>query len=396
MNSNKHFKIYVVDDDRFFSGIIKNELERLDDVEVLTFYSETDFLNSLNENPDLVIIDYDLPNSNGIELLEEVRKGNSEMVCIILSEQNQTPLVLDAYKKKADRYIFKNENALIELVQNVRCFQEKNKLNKELYTLKNQLINNYKYECIIGESQVMKDMLNLMPRFEDIVIPVLLNGENGTGKELLAKTLHYTSNRSKRPFVSVNILGVPDHLIENELFGTDKGTYPNVKRSSGKLEEANGGTIFLDEIGAIPLRLQAKLLQILQENTFMRLGGSNQIKLNVKIVLATSRDLHREMHAGRFREDLYMRLQDFIIELPPLKVRGNDIVLLAQNFVRSFCEKHQLQYKSFGKDAIQSMMEYHWPGNVRELKYMVERAILVCDTDEIKSENLIFLTSRVA
>ena len=318
------------------------------------------------------------------------------MVCIILSEQNQTPLVLDAYKKKADRYIFKNENALIELVQNVRCFQEKNKLNKELYTLKNQLINNYKYDCIIGESQVMKDMLNLMPRFEDIVIPVLLNGENGTGKELLAKTLHYTSNRSKRPFVSVNILGVPDHLIENELFGTDKGTYPNVKRSSGKLEEANGGTIFLDEIGAIPLRLQAKLLQILQENTFMRLGGSNQIKLNVKIVLATSRDLHREMHAGRFREDLYMRLQDFIIELPPLKVRGNDIVLLAQNFVRSFCEKHQLQYKSFGKDAIQSMMEYHWPGNVRELKYMVERAILVCDTDEIKSENLIFLTSRVA
>lgn len=391
MNYDFTLKINVVDDDQFFSGVIKNQLENLDNIDVSIYHSGIEFLDSLKDNPELVVIDYDLPETNGIQLLEQVKRVNADTICIILSGQKEMSIVVDAYRKNADRYIIKNENALIELIQNVKEHQKKLKIKKELSNLKDLLIDNHKYSRIIGESSVMKEMFGLMSKVENIIIPVLITGQNGTGKELVAKALHYNSARNKRSYIPVNVAAIPDDLIESELFGSEKGAYTGAIKRPGKFEEANGGTIFLDEIGDMPLSLQAKLLRVLQENTVTRLGSSKQVKLDVKILSATNKDLWQEVQAGRFREDLYFRLQGFIIELPLLKDRGNDIILIAQEFVKSFCEKQGLPRKSFDNDAILAMMDYSWPGNIRELKSMVERAVLICETESIKSEDLVFL-----
>jgi len=230
-----------------------------------------------------------------------------------------------------------------------------------------------------------------MQKVENIKIPILVTGSNGSGKELVANALHYNSDRKRKAFVAVNVAAIPEDLIESELFGSEKGAFTGASKRVGKFEEAHKGTIFLDEIGELDLALQAKLLRVLQENKVTRLGGTKEISLDIKIISATNKNLWEEVQKGNFREDLYFRLQGFQIHLPALKDRGNDIILLAQHFIKTFADKQKSSEKQLHSLAIRKMLDYRWPGNVRELKSMVERAYLISEENMIQLDDLIFL-----
>lgn len=384
-------KVFIIDDDPFFGNITKTKLEQNQNLDVQLFLESKSFVKALGEAPDILVIDYDLPGTNGIQLLERIKEIHPDVITIFLSGQKELQVVVDAYKKGADRYIIKNENALIELEQNILFFQRNQMLKAQLFDLQNKVISEHRYENIIGDSPAMQQMFRLMQRVENVNIPVLITGQNGTGKEMVANALHYNSDRKRQPFVAINVAAIPEDLIESELFGSEKGAFTGASKRQGKFEEANNGTIFLDEIGEMPLNLQAKLLRILQENKVTRLGGSREISLDIKIISATNKDLWSEVQKGNFREDLYFRLQGFIIQIPALKDRDNDIVHLAKHFIQVFTKKQGLPEKSLSGDAICAMMNYSWPGNVRELKSMVERAVLICDSDVIDANDLIFL-----
>lgn len=396
MNSNHILKIFVVDDDPFFGKVVHKQLQSLENADISLFETAMDFSVALATQPDIVVVDYDMPIRNGIQLLEEVKRTNDDTFVIILSGQKDLSVVVDAYNKGADRYLIKDEKALVELKHNIENFRKSINTRVELNSLKDRLIDINRYDNIIGKSEVMQDMFHLMEKVKDINIPVLITGSNGTGKELVANALHYNSRRKRKAFVAINVAAIPEDLIESELFGSERGAFTGASKRSGKFEEANGGTIFLDEIGEMPFGLQSKLLRVLQENKVTRLGGKKEISLNIKIISATNKDLWKEVEAGRFRQDLYFRLQGFIIKIPDLRERGNDIIHLAKYFANEFCKKQKLDSKSFEVDAFRSMLDYHWPGNVRELKSMVERAVLISEGPMITAENLVFLKRHVA
>ncbi len=396
MNTNHTLKIFVVDDDEFFGTIVKSTLEREENIEVVLFTNANSFKQSLYLNPDLVIIDYDLPDTNGIEILKSVREFNPDLVSIILSGQKDLKVVVEAYKTGADRYIIKDENALVELIWNINTFRKNICLKLDYLALQNSVIENNKYQNIIGESPAMHRMFQLMSKVENVNIPVLINGENGTGKELVANALHYNSNRKRESFVAINVAAIPEDLIESELFGSEKGAFTGASRRPGKFEEAHKGTLFLDEIGDMPLPLQAKLLRVLQESKVTRLGGSKEIHLDLRVISATNKNLWEEVQAGRFREDLYFRLQGFIIQIPSLRDRENDILLIAKSIADSFSKRQNSENRLFSPEAIKSLMEYSWPGNVRELKSMIERAVLISDGTYITDNDLVFLERKAS
>jgi two-component system response regulator AtoC len=393
MTNDHILKVFVVDDDEFFGTIVKSKLEHEDNIDVTLFDNATDFLQSMHEHPDLVIIDYDLPDMNGIEILKKVNEFDPEIISLILSGQKDVTVVVDAYKNGTDKYIIKDENALIEMMYSVNNFRKSIQLKQDFLALQNAVIENNTYSNIIGKSSAMQKLFHLMSKVENINIPVLITGENGTGKELVANALHYNSNRKRQRFIAINVAAIPEDLIESELFGSEKGAFTGASRRSGKFEEAHKGTIFLDEIGEMPLGLQAKLLRVLQESKVTRLGGSKEIPLDIKVISATNKDLWKEVQAGRFREDLYFRLQGFIIQIPSLRDRENDILLIAKHVFEKFCASQRIETKSLSANAAKSLMEYNWPGNVRELKSMIERAILISDSKLILAEDLVFLDS---
>jgi DNA-binding NtrC family response regulator len=386
--------VFVIEDDEFFASLIHNKLNQEGDYDVKVFEYGKEALNNMNQQPDIVVIDYSLPDINGIDLLKKIKEINPEVSCVVLSGQKELQVVVEAYKIGAERYIMKDENAIIELCQNLSVISEKIQLKNEIESLKSQIIERNRYQNIIGQSPAMMNMFKLMQKVENIKIPVLVTGDNGSGKELVANALHYNSDRKRRPFVAVNVAAIPEDLVESELFGSEKGAFTGAVKRIGKFEEAHRGTIFLDEIGELDLSLQAKLLRVLQEKSITRLGGAKEISLDIKIISATNKNLWQEVQKGNFREDLYFRLQGFLIQLPPLRDRGNDIILLAQHFIKKFVDSQGLSNKNLDPQAIAKMLKYSWPGNVRELKSMVERACLICDGDTIEISDLIFLEQQ--
>jgi len=390
-------KILMVDDDEMFSLVISEALKLEDNIDFKLVSSANDFFTTLDHQTDVAIIDYNLPDKNGLEILVELKDRNSSVVPIILSGQEDLNVVVNSYKNGAHRYIIKNENATIELIQNIREVSKSIALQKELDALKNNVIEqNHRYKNIIGESVAIKKVFRLMEKVENINMPVLITGKNGTGKELIAQALHYNSDRKRKNFVAVNVAAIPEDLIESELFGHEKGAFTGANgKRIGKFEEANKGTLFLDEIGEMDMSLQTKLLRVLQEKKLNRLGGNKNIELSCRVITATNKNLWEEVQKGNFREDLYFRLQGFIIDLPPLKDRDNDIIILAKHFVHTFCKQQKMQEKEFSTEAITQMMNYSWPGNVRELKSMMERAVLISDVTTIEVDDLVFLEQQI-
>jgi DNA-binding NtrC family response regulator len=383
-------RIFVVEDNEFFANLIKQKLDN-DHREIHLFLNANDFRFQLHQNPDIVILDYNLPESNGIDLLKEIKNFNQEIKTILISGQDKVDVVIEAFENGAEEYIKKDDNALTLLELKIQKHSSTVNLRKEVDLLREQIIDRNKYSRIIGESQAILKVLRLIQKVEKTNMLALITGESGTGKELVASAIHYNSERRNKPFVAVNVAAIPEDLIESELFGHERGAFTGADtKRIGKFEEANEGTIFLDEIGEMDIHMQTKLLRVLQESRITRLGSNKEIPLNVRVIAATNKNLAQRVKDGKMREDLYYRLQGFLIHLPPLRERENDLLLLAKTMLQQFCSSNRLPVKSFSSDALKAMMNHPWSGNVRELKAFVERSVLISDEEVIEAEDLIF------
>jgi len=384
-------KIFVIEDDPIFGMIVKRALERENNNDVTVFQTGEDFFKQIHQNPDIVTIDYNLPGMTGLDILQKVKNYNKDIATVIVSGQEEVEVVVKAYSAGANGYIIKNSNAVVELSNTIKNLSVNVNLKKEVEELRSKVIDRHKYNNIIGESKAILKVLRYIQKVERSNIIVLVTGESGTGKELVARAVHYNSPRSRRPFVPVNMAAIPADLVESELFGHEKGAFTGaVGRRVGKFEESHRGTIFLDEIGEMDMNLQSKLLRVLQDNKIYRLGSNKEIQLDLRVIAATNKNLVQRVKEGKFREDLYYRLQGFLIPLPALRERGNDIILLARHFLRDFCKQNYLDSKTISKPALKALVNHTWPGNVRELKALIERAALISDEDEILVEDLIF------
>jgi DNA-binding NtrC family response regulator len=312
----------------------------------------------------------------------------------MVSGQEKIDVVIDTYRKGASDYIIKNDNALVNLENSVKTLFKTVYLKQENDSLKELVIDRNKYDKILGNSSSVLKVLRLIQKVEKSNIMVLVTGQSGTGKELVAKAIHYNSQRGRKSFVTVNMGAIPEDLIESELFGHEKGAFTDAReRRIGKFEEANEGTIFLDEIGEMDMMMQTKLLRVLQEKEVTRIGSNKSIKLDVRVIAATNRNLVQEVKEGKFREDLFYRLQGFLIHLPTLIERGDDVVLLSKNFLTDFCKENRMPNIQLSKEATKFLMDYKWPGNIRELKAVIERAAIMSENNTILPEDLVFVNS---
>jgi len=388
--TGKPFKIFVVEDSEWYNRLLVHTLSLNPDYEIKSFFTGKDFLNSLHESPDIVTLDYRLPDMTGLDLLKTIREENSDIQVILISEQGDIDTVVNLLKLGAYDYITKSDDIKDKLLNTVKNIREGIGLKKEISSLRKEIQKKYSFrQIILGESQAIKNVFELIDKALSTNITVSISGETGTGKELVAKAIHYNSKRKDKPFVTVNVAAIPSELIESELFGHEKGSFTDASsRRIGRFEEADGGTLFLDEIGEMELNLQSKLLRVLQEKEIVRIGSNKPVKTDCRIVVATNKNLKEEVKKGNFREDLYYRLLGLPIELPPLRDRQNDILVLARYFIENFCNENSIPVKKISAEAQKILMSYPFPGNVRELKSVIELAVTLSDMDEIQTENI--------
>jgi DNA-binding NtrC family response regulator len=360
------------------------------DYQVKKFHSAKDFLAALHETPDVVSLDYSLPDMNGDDLLTQIKELSPDSKVVIISGQEDVKVAIDLLKKGAYDYIVKDEDTKDRLWNTIQHLRENADLKKEIEVLKEEVARKYDFsKTMIGSSYVMKRVFTLIEKAVKTNITVSITGETGTGKEVAAKCIHYNSERRNRPFVAVNVAAIPKDLLESELFGHEKGAFTGaVSRRIGKFEEASKGTLFLDEIGEMDLSMQAKLLRALQEREITRIGSNEVVKLDVRIVVATHRNLIDEVKKGNFREDLYYRLLGLPIHLPPLRDRENDVLLIAKHYMDAFCKENKLSAKSISTDAKKKLLNHAFPGNIRELKSIIELATVMAEGNEIQAEHL--------
>ena len=383
-------KIFVVEDSEWYKKLLVHTLSLNPDYEIKSFDNGKDFLACLHEAPDIVTLDYRLPDINGLDLLKRIRQENPDIQVILISEQDDISVVVSLLKLGAYDYITKSENIRERLLITVQNIGKEIILKRELKVLRKEVQQKYSFRnTILGESRAIKKVYELIEKAINTNITVIISGETGTGKELVAKAVHFNSARKDRSFVPVNISAIPSELIESELFGHEKGAFTGaISRRIGHFEEADGGTIFLDEIGEMELGLQSKLLRVLQEKEIVRLGSNKPVKTDCRIIVATNKNLKEEVKKGRFREDLYYRLLGLPIEMPPLRERENDILILARHFISQFCRENNIPLKKLTEAAQNKLMRYSFPGNVRELKSVVELAVALSEKDDIEEAEL--------
>ena len=385
-------KIFVVEDDPAYTKFLKYVLGLNPDYEVEYYTTGKDCLANLYKNPTLVTLDYSLPDMPGEKVLNQIKSQDPNINVIIVSAQEKIHTAVELLKSGAYDYISKDHETKERLLNSINNARNKSSLIKEIDHLKKEISEKYEFEkSIIGTSAAIKRTFSLLEKAVQTNISVSITGETGTGKELVAKAIHYNSKRKGKAFVAVNIAAIPRELIESELFGHEKGAFTGaVTRRIGKFEEAEGGSIFLDEIGEMDLSLQAKLLRVLQEREVTRIGGNAVIKLDVRVIAATHKDLAEEVKGGRFREDLYYRLLGLPIHLPPLRERGNDVLLIAKHFLDQFAQENQMRKFKIAPEAQEKIMQYPFPGNIRELKSIVELAAVMAEEQEIRPQDISF------
>ncbi len=388
--SAKPFKIFVVEDSEWYNRLLVHTLSMDPDNEVKSFLNGSDLLNSLCETPDIVTLDYRLPDMTGLDVIKRIMAEGTDIQVILISEQEDINVVVDLLKLGAYDYITKSDDIRDRLLNTVKNIKDGLGLKKEISTLRKEIQKKYSFsKTLIGESPAIKCVYDLIEKALTTNITVVISGETGTGKELVAKAIHYNSKRKDKSFVTVNIAAIPSGLIESELFGHEKGAFTGASaRRIGRFEEANGGTIFLDEIGEMDLALQAKLLRVLQEKEIVRIGSNNSVKTDCRVVVATNKNLKQEVKNGTFRGDLYYRLLGLPIELPPLRERGNDILILAHHFIERFCTANNIIIKRLSASSQKKLMGYNFPGNVRELKSIIELAVTLSEKDEIEPADI--------
>jgi len=389
--SDKPLKIFVVEDSEWYNKLLVYTLSLNPDYEVKSFFNGKDFLHHLHEMPDIVTLDYRLPDMTGLELLEKIRLENNEAQVILISEQEDIDMVVTLLKLGAADYITKSDDVKERLLNTVRNISKGIGLRREVTSLRREIQKRYSFRNTIqGESPAIKGVFELIDKAVLTNITVSISGETGTGKELVAKAIHYNSKRREEPFVAVNVAAIPAELIESELFGHEKGAFTGaLARRIGKFEEADGGTLFLDEIGEMDINMQVKLLRALQEKEIVRIGSNKPVKTDCRIIVATNRILREDVKAGRFREDLYYRLLGLPIELPPLRQRGNDILILAHHFIDNFCRENDMPVKKLSEKAQKKLLSYGFPGNVRELKSVIELAVTMSGEGAMEPSDLL-------
>ena len=392
MGTKSSFKIFAVEDDPVFAKMLQYVLTLDPEHEVKIFVTALDLLDNLHHKPSLVTIDYSLPDMEGEELLKRIKYQYAEVPVIVISGQERIKTAVKLLKSGAYDYITKDEDIRERLLNSINNAKKNIKLANEVEILREELSEKFDFEkTIIGSSPVIKKVFRMLEKAVNTNITVSINGETGTGKELVAKAVHFNSARKNKPFIPVNIAAIPDTLLESELFGYEKGAFTGANsRRIGKFEEANKGTIFLDEIGEMDINLQAKLLRVIQERELIRIGGNEIVKLDVRIITATHRDMAEEVKKGTFREDLYYRLLGLPIFLPPLRERQNDVLIICKFFINQFCKDNRLGKIFLTNEAQQKILHYSWPGNIRELKAVTELACVMCDGEKITDDDLQF------
>ena len=367
-------RILIVDDESSLREVLSIMLHR-EGYQVDTAIDGAQAAARLRDHSyDLVISDIKMPRMNGLELLRHIKERTPETVVLMITAFSTSDEAVEAMKQGAFDYItkpFRNEE--IRLI--VKNALERRELRQENLALKEELGKRYSFEGLIGKSKAMQDVITLIRKVAASPVKILITGESGTGKELVARAIHYQSERREQPFVPINCGAIPENLLESELFGHEKGSFTGaVKQKDGLFETAAGGTIFLDEIGELPQLMQVKLLRVLQENEFRRVGGTKPIKVDVRVIAATNRRLEDAVVDGSFREDLYYRFNVIRIDLPPLRNRREDIPIMIDWFWERFTGHQGVQVD---EDAMRRLIDYHWPGNVRELENVVERATVL-------------------
>ncbi|MFQ5780069.1 MAG: sigma-54-dependent transcriptional regulator [Nitrospiria bacterium] len=336
----------------------------------------------------LYLIDLRLPSMSGIDTLKEIRKINSQAICVVLTAYATVELSVKAMKAGAFDFISKpfQVDVVLTLVKNALEFH---RLKHENFLLQKMVRDKYRFENMVGNSPSMQQTYELIEKVADSDSTVLIQGESGTGKEVVAKTIHYNSTRKDKPLIPINCGAIPESLLESELFGHEKGAFTGATSArTGRFELAHGGTLFFDEISEMPLALQVKLLRVLQEREFERVGGIKPIQVDVRIIAATNLDLEQAVHEKRFREDLFYRLDVIPINIPPLRERKEDIPLLIDHFIRKFNERKKRKVEGITPDAQKVLMEYRWPGNIRELENLVERMIVLKQGGSLTKEDI--------
>lgn len=376
-------KIFIVDDEiytlEFFSELLSSEYE------IYKFKSAKDALNKLDTiYPDLIISDNIMPDMSGIELLNIVSKDYNDITFIMMTAYGSIDSAVEAIKKGAYDFISKPFDNIDELVMKIKKGVENSKLKTNLKILQNNINELYGISNIIAKSKKMENVLSMVKKIAGINSNILIVGESGTGKELIARAIHNLSQRKNNRFLAINCAAIPETLEESLFFGYEKGAFTGANSTKkGYFEEANNGTIFLDEIGEASLNLQTKLLRVIQERTIKRVGSSDSIPIDVRIVSATNRELIREVEEKKFRNDLYYRINVITIKVPPLRERPEDIPYLVEFFVKKYAEEFKKGVIKISSDFMKALFNYTWPGNVRELANLIERAVALVDGDTL-------------
>ena len=389
--SEKAFKIFVVEDDEWYNRLLVHTLSLNPDYEIQSFTTGKDCLANLHQQPDIITLDYRLPDMKGLEVLKQIKEITEDIQIILISEQDDIEVVVTLLRHGAYDYIVKSKDIRERLLNTVSNIRQGSALKKEIVNLRKEVTKKYTDQStIIGNSAATQRVFELIEKATRTNITVTITGETGTGKELVAKAIHYNSNRSKQPFVAVNVAAIPKDLIESELFGHEKGAFTGAAfRRIGKFEEANGGTLFLDEMAEMDISLQAKLLRALQEKEIIRIGSNHPVKTDCRIIIATNKDLQEEIKKGNFRQDLYYRLYGLPIELQPLRERENDVIILAKHFINLFCKENNMKLKLLTTEASTRLLSYSFPGNIRELKSVIELAVTLADQNEITADHIV-------
>lgn len=385
-------KVFIVEDDKLYGDMLRYHLALNPDNEVLLFATGKDCIDNLYQDPDFISLDYSLPDMSGLDVLQKIRAYNNKIPVVIVSGQEDVKTAVNLLKEGAYDYFVKDEDTKNRLWHSLQKVKENLELKQEIKQLKSEIGKKYEFKSVIkGNSPAITRIFDLIEKATQTNIVVSLLGETGTGKDLVAKAIHYNSPRKAGPFVPINVSAIPGELIESEFFGYEKGAFTGANtRKKGKFEQANNGTIFLDEIAEMDTNMQSKLLRVLQEKELTRVGGNATIKFDARVIVATNKDLAEEVKKKNFREDLYYRLLGLPIELPPLRDRGNDILILAKHFLEEFCRENKLQKKMLSQEARERLMHYSYPGNVRELKAIIDLAAVMSENEIIKAGDIAF------
>ncbi len=381
-------KILVVDDEVQIRTLLSRMLE-LEGYEVCQAGDCRTALKQLEfQSPDVVLCDVFLPDGNGVDLVSSVKKTTPNVEIILLTAHGNIPDGVQAIKNGAFDYITKGDdnNKIIPLVSRA---VEKARMNVRLEKLEKKVGHTYSFDSVLGDSKALKDAVSLAQKVSGTDVPVLLTGETGTGKEVFAQAIHYNSKRAKQNFVAVNCSSFSKELLESEMFGHKAGSFTGaLKDKKGLFEEADNGTIFLDEIGEMAFELQAKLLRILETGEYIKIGDTKPTRVNVRVVAATNRNLPEEITAGRFREDLFYRLSVFQIHLPPLRERAGDVRILAKAFVKDFSVRLARPVTEITPAFLEALEQQPWKGNIRELRNVIERSLIVCESERLDVADL--------